>query len=95
MGKTIGDFYAFGIGFHKVIRRTILLCIRSILSNGMFNSYCHANAVLFAAPYPRRTGFHYLIFKACLLRRLVAVPLQQHWRLRSLLFTLTSAMAVA
>ncbi len=85
-------FLCLGIGY-AVIRRTIFIVYPPILSNGMFNFI--VMQTLFYLPFfiLGALAFIFLILKPCLPRRLVAVPLQQHWRL-SLIYS-TSAMAVA
>ncbi|SPW39648.1 glucans biosynthesis acyltransferase [Escherichia coli] len=86
-------FLCLGIGY-AVIRRTIFIVYPPILSNGMFNFIVMQTLFLFAVLYPPAHWLSFsLILKPCLPRRLVAVPLQQHWRL-SLIYS-TSAMAVA
>lgn len=85
-------FLCLGIGY-AVIRRTIFIVYPPILSNGMFNFI--VMQTLFYLPFfiLGALAFIFLILKPCLPRLLVAVPLQQHWRL-SLIYS-TCAMAVA
>ncbi len=58
-----------------------------------FQFYCHANAILFAVLYPRRTAFIFPHLKALFTTPSRGCTLQQHWHL-SLIYS-TSAMAVA